>query len=58
MNELRFQYGFSQKRGCVVCNRGVKDIMHVLRDCLVANGCWRTVILVQYQSQFFGAADV
>lgn len=31
--------------------------MHVLRDCLVATGCWQIVIPVQYQSQFFELTD-
>ncbi|KAL1109679.1 hypothetical protein V6Z11_D03G194300 [Gossypium hirsutum] len=45
--------GIGQNIVCSLCGHDTEDIMHVLRDCLMARKAWKLVIFLKMQSKFF-----
>ncbi|MBA0865003.1 hypothetical protein Goshw_008099, partial [Gossypium schwendimanii] len=45
--------GIGQHGSCSLYQHGDEDLIHVLRDCLVAREVWLHVVLVELQSMFF-----
>ncbi|KAK5786060.1 hypothetical protein PVK06_040687 [Gossypium arboreum] len=52
-NSERVRRGFGQSSVCPLCGHDSEDLLHVLRDCLIAKKTWMLVVPTEMISRFF-----
>ncbi|KAG8474496.1 hypothetical protein CXB51_031152 [Gossypium anomalum] len=55
-NSERVRRGIGYSTSCTLCGHAVEDLVHVLRDCLIAKDVWNIVLPVQLKQRFFSAS--